>query len=73
MAELLIKAVDSFHSDPVKDLRGSYKRGDVVVVMEDGHVWGKEEHPKTTTYNPPHFFILKILDVTVAQSNGIAV
>lgn len=43
MAELLVKAVDAVHADAVKDARGSYKRGDVVVVMPDGHTWGREE------------------------------
>ena len=36
MAILLIKDSDAVHADPVKDLRGCYKRGDVVQVFEDG-------------------------------------
>ena len=39
MARLLIKAVDSVHPDP----SAVYARGDVVVVMEDGHEWGGME------------------------------
>lgn len=35
MAELLIKAFDNTHPDPVKD-RVLYKRGDIVQVFEDG-------------------------------------
>lgn len=64
MAELLIKAVDAIHVDPVKDQRGSYKRGDVVVVMPDGHVWGKEERL-------PKFFILKVPGLSVAIANRV--
>lgn len=52
MARLLVKATDNTHPDPVKDLR-CYKRGDVVVVMPDGHEWGKEE-------GPPKFFTVDI-------------
>lgn len=40
MAELLVKLVDAQSSDAAKDVSGSYKRGDVVVISEDGHKWG---------------------------------
>ena len=43
MAEILVKAMDATHSDPVKDLRGCYKRGNIVDVRKDGFEWGKEE------------------------------
>lgn len=43
MAELLIKAIDATHSDPVKDKAGCYKRGDIVDVRPDGFEWGREE------------------------------
>lgn len=43
MADLLIRARDNTHSDPVKDFRGSYKRGDIVVVKPTGWPWGSEE------------------------------
>jgi len=56
MAELLIKASDNFNPDPVKDLRGCYKKGDVVVVKPDGWKWGKEELKKEK------FYILRIPD-----------
>lgn len=61
MAELLIKAIDATHKDPVKDKAGSYKRGDVVVVMPDGHVWGKEERL-------PKFMVVKIPDLSVKDA-----
>src|ERR1043166_9865558 len=50
--ELLIKAVDASHANPVKD-QGCYKRGDVVIVMPDGHPWGREE-------GPPTFLVVKV-------------
>ena len=43
MCELLVKAVDANHPDPDTDHRGCYKRGDIVVVMPDGHQWGAGE------------------------------
>lgn len=43
MCELLVKAVDAHHPNPAIDLAGSYKRGDVVVIMPDGHQWGTGE------------------------------
>ncbi len=58
MAEFLIKAVDASHPDPTKDACGCYKRGDVVVVMEDGWAWGKEE-------GLPIFCLLKIEGLSV--------
>lgn len=53
MAELLIKAIDATHPDPEIDKAGCYKAGDVVVVMEDGHEWGRKE-------GLPNFVVLKI-------------
>lgn len=62
MAEVLIKAISASHSDPVKDLRGCYKRGDIVVIMPDGHSWGAME-------GLPNFVVVKIPGVshTAAQ------
>lgn len=47
MAQLLVFQRDNTHPDPVTDRRGCYKTGDVVVVMEDDHVFGAAEtqHP----------------------------
>ena len=53
MAEMLVKAIDATHPNPDKDRRGCYKRGMPVVVMDDGHEWGKEERL-------PKFVIIKI-------------
>ena len=65
MAELLVKAVSAVHADPVKDLRGSYKRGDIVVVMPDGHAWGLQERL-------PTFVVVRIPGVTVEQARRFA-
>lgn len=45
MARLLVKAIDHNHPDPEIDRKSSYKRGDVVCVMPDDHVWGRAEAP----------------------------
>ena len=58
MAQILVKAIDATHADPVKDRRGCYKRGMPVVVMPDTHTWGREECL-------PKFVIIKIPGVSV--------
>ena len=37
---LLVKAVGSTHPDPVINLAGCYKQGDVVVIQDDDFTWG---------------------------------
>lgn len=59
MAELLIRARSTTHSDVQKD-RMCYKRGMPVVAMPNGHVWGSEERL-------PGFVVLRISGTTVAQ------
>lgn len=61
MAEFLIKAVDATHADPVKDARGCYKRGDIVVVMPDGWTWGSAE-------TLPKFVVVKIPGVDAERA-----
>jgi hypothetical protein len=65
MAEFLIKAVNATHADPLKDQRGCYKRGDIVMVQENGFEWGSLEAL------PPaqggKFVVVRISDVTVEQ------
>lgn len=61
MAELLIKATNATHSDPEKDARGCWKRGDIVVVMPDGHEWGGEERL-------PKFVVVKIPGVDAERA-----
>lgn len=60
MAEILIKAVSATSSDPEKDQRGCYKRGMPVVVMPDGHAWGRKE-------GLPNFVLLKLPGVSVER------
>jgi hypothetical protein len=60
MAEILIKATNHVHPDPDKDRRGAYKRGMPVVVMEDGHTWGRLE-------GLPNFFLMKLPGVSVSK------
>lgn len=52
MCEILVKAVDVTSLDREKDAC-LYKRGYPVVVMDDGHRWGREECP-------PKFYIVKL-------------
>lgn len=61
MAEFLVKAIDAIHNDPVKDARGCYKSGDIVVVMPDGHSWGNEECL-------PVFYVFSIPGLSVEQA-----
>lgn len=61
MAEILVMARDGArNADPEKDRRGGYKRGMPVVVMEDGHEWGREE-------GLPTFVVLKLPGVSAAR------
>lgn len=53
MAQLLIRNIDNVNSDPEKD-KGCYKTDDVVVVVEDDHVWGTKE-------GPPNFRIEQVV------------
>ena len=55
-AELLVKACDATHKNEVKDLRGCYKKGYVVVIKPDGWKWGKEE------LNKEKFYVVRIKD-----------
>lgn len=57
MCEWLVKLTDNIHPDPIKDKSGSYKRGDVVVVKDDGWNWGTQE-------GLPKFAVLKVTDRT---------
>ena len=63
MCEVLIKATDAIHPDPVVDQRGCYKIGDPVVVFDTGHTWGAEE-------GLPTFWIITVTDRTAAQANA---
>jgi len=57
MAEFLIYAKNNNSKDIA-----AYKKGDIVVVMPDDHVWGKEELS-------PKFSILKVPDLKVSAAS----
>ncbi len=65
MAELLVKAVNATHANPQKNAVGCYKRGDIVLAMEDGHRWGTKE--LLAPAKGGVFVIIKIPGVTVDQ------
>lgn len=43
LAQFLIKAISATNVDPSIDKCGCYKKGDIVVVKDDLHIWGKKE------------------------------
>ena len=61
MCEILVKAIDSIHSDPDMDLIESAKRGDPIIVKPDGWPWGIEE--KKPPAQGGKFVILKLSGV----------
>lgn len=63
MSELLIRVIDKVGSDPYLDAK-CLKRGDVVVVVDNGWLWAKEE------LTAPYWRILKLpnVSVTVAEA-----
>ncbi len=61
MCEIICKAIDATHPDPVKDQRGCYKRGMPVAVYPDGTRWGNEE-------KLPKFFIIKLPGIPVEDA-----
>lgn len=63
MALLLVMAVNKSHSDPLKDQRGCYKRGDIVDVYED------DKHDGDLVRNPitPPFVLIRVNGVTADQ------
>lgn len=59
MAEFLIKARDPIDLPKDEEKRNRcYRRGDIVVVMPDGHEWGKEERL-------PKFVVVKVAGMSV--------
>lgn len=60
MALLLIYDKNNTHPDPIKDQRGSYKRGDIVQIFEDST-------PCVLPPAPP-FVIIKVSGITKAQA-----
>jgi hypothetical protein len=58
MCELLVAARTTAHADPLKALRGCFRRGMSATVKPDGHPWSGEERL-------PKFVIVKIPGVSV--------
>jgi len=50
--DVLVKLGDNVHPDPTEDARGSYKHGDVIMVMPAGHNWSDTERSS--------FFIIQL-------------
>ncbi len=64
MAEFLIKARDPLDLPKDEESRERcYRRGDIVVVMEDGHEWGKEERL-------PKFVVIKVPGLPVDKARA---
>jgi hypothetical protein len=63
MCELLVRVVDKINDDPYLDAQCS-KRGDVIVVVEDGHAWGREEIAN------PDWTIIKVPGVAAKDATG---
>lgn len=73
MARLLVKAVDYAHPDPKIDAQGAYKRGDVVCVMPDGHVWGRAEGaPKFEHIDFPGAKVEDLIHLVGAEVESLA-
>ena len=64
MAEILVRVGSVSHADSGQD-RLCYKHGDVVVVVADGHEWGRLE-------GPPTFVVLRVPGVAVAAAEAWA-
>jgi len=63
MAKALVMAVNKTHPDPVKDARGCHKRGDIIVVKPDAHVWSTAEQ------NPSSFALVDVPDSWLSDAN----
>ena len=53
MCEILLSNMNKVNPDDDEKDRWLYKRGDMVVIKEDDHVWGRLE-------GPPDFYLVKI-------------
>lgn len=72
MAEFLIRNVDNTNPDPIKNIERCYKRGDLVLVRSDGHIWGRRESKQQWLAEglaeadwPNRYVIIKIPDLTI--------
>ena len=63
MAEFLIRVTDKVNDDPYLDAQCT-KRGDIIVIVEDGWAWTKEEQTN------PHWRILKAPSISVDAASA---
>ena len=69
MAELLVYTKNRVSDDPELD-KFNYKRGDVVVVRDDGFEWGRLEDPKTHPGDCP-FIIVHISNKRASELTNL--
>jgi hypothetical protein len=63
MAEFLVRVTDKVNADPYLDCQCT-KRGDVIVVQEDGWAWGSGE------LTNPHWRIVQAPNITVSAATA---
>jgi hypothetical protein len=63
MAEFLVRVVDRVNTDPYLDCQ-CLKSGDVVCIVEDGHVWSLEEQTN------PHWRIVQAPNISQEQAQN---
>jgi len=73
MCELLINIGDRQNGSDL-----SWRNGDVVIAMPDGHIWGRFEHKPTFLASggleadwPNKFAVVKVPDMTVEEATGL--
>jgi hypothetical protein len=68
MAEILIKAEDTDVAESSKN----WRRGDPIVVMPDGHTWGKSEClPKFAVLKLPGLSVEEVKDLIEPETDGV--
>ena len=82
MAELLIKIKDHTNPNPTKDREGAYKKGMIIIVVEDNYLWARMEskqqwiaegnsvddwHNKTAILKIPGLAIAKVEELISQQ------
>ena len=61
MCRILVYGKNNTHPDPDTDRAGCYKKGMMVVVRPDGHIWGvKEQYPNFVSIDLPEVSTEKV-------------
>lgn len=71
MAQLLILNTDAVHKDALINERECHKQGDIIVVKDNDHIWGKQEHPLTSSSKK--FWLITMTGVDVEQLQYLTV